>query len=47
MGWMIWVLGFDSLQGLGISLFTTTSRTAASYPVGTRGSFTGGKEAGT
>jgi hypothetical protein len=26
MGWMIGVLGFDSWQGLGIFLFTTTSR---------------------
>jgi hypothetical protein len=28
MGWMIGVLGFDSRWGLGIFLFTTTSRTA-------------------
>jgi hypothetical protein len=28
MGWMIGVLGFDSWQGLGISLFTTASRMA-------------------
>jgi hypothetical protein len=27
-GWTIWVLGFDSLRGLGIFLFTTASRTA-------------------
>jgi hypothetical protein len=27
-GWTIEVLGFDSLRGLGIFLFTTTSRTA-------------------
>jgi hypothetical protein len=28
MGWTIGVLGFDSRRGLGIFLFTTTSRTA-------------------
>jgi hypothetical protein len=28
MGWMIGVLGFDPWQGLGIFLFTTTSRMA-------------------
>jgi hypothetical protein len=28
MSWMIGVLGFDPRQGLGIFLFTTTSRTA-------------------
>jgi hypothetical protein len=28
MGWTIWVLGFDSRQGLGIFLFTTASRMA-------------------
>jgi hypothetical protein len=28
LGWMIGVLGFDSQWGLGIFLFTTTSRTA-------------------
>jgi hypothetical protein len=28
MGWMIWVLEFDSRPGLGIFLFTTASRTA-------------------
>jgi hypothetical protein len=28
MGWMIGVLGFDSQRGLGIFLFTTTSRIA-------------------
>jgi hypothetical protein len=28
MGWMIRVLGFNSWQGLGIFLFTTTSRMA-------------------
>jgi hypothetical protein len=27
-GWTIGVLGFDSRQGMGIFLFTTTSRTA-------------------
>jgi hypothetical protein len=35
--------GFDSRQGLGIFLFTTYP---ASYPVGTRGYFSGGKAAG-
>jgi hypothetical protein len=40
------VLGFDSQQRLGISPFTTASRTA-SYPMGTRGSFPGGKAART
>jgi hypothetical protein len=29
MGWMIRVLGFDSQQGMGIFLFTTTSRMGA------------------
>jgi hypothetical protein len=28
MGWMIRIVGFDSRQGLGSFLFTTTSRTA-------------------
>jgi len=28
MGWKIRVLGFDSRRGLGIFLFTTTSKTA-------------------
>jgi hypothetical protein len=28
MGWTIWVLGFNSWQGLGIFLFTTASRMA-------------------
>jgi hypothetical protein len=28
MGWMIRVLGFDSWRGMGIFLFTTTSRMA-------------------
>jgi len=51
VGWTIRILGLDSWWGLGIFLFTTTSRTAlevhsASYPLGTRGSFPGGKAAG-
>jgi hypothetical protein len=52
MGWTIGVLGFDSRQGLGIFLFTTTSKTTAlgphltSYPVGTRGYFPGEKRPG-
>jgi hypothetical protein len=49
-GWTIGVLGFDSRRGLGIFLFTTASRPAvshpASYPMGIRGSFPGGKAAG-
>jgi hypothetical protein len=50
--WMIMVLGFNSLWGLGIFLFTTVSRMAlgpahpASYPMGTKGSFPGNKAAG-
>jgi len=48
---MIRVLQFDFQQGLGISLFTAASRMAlgghpASYPMGTRGSFPGGKMVG-
>jgi len=38
--------GFGSRRGLGIFLFNTASRTA-SYPMGTRVSFPGGKTAGT
>jgi hypothetical protein len=43
--------GFESRQGLGIFLFTTAVQTGSgahpvSYPVGTRGSFPGGKAAG-
>jgi hypothetical protein len=45
----IGVLGFDSRRGLGIFLFTTASTTVLgpTYPMGTRGSFPGGKAAGT
>jgi hypothetical protein len=50
-GWTIGVLGFYSWLRLGIFLFTTASRTTlgahpVSYPMGTRGSFPGGKAAG-
>jgi hypothetical protein len=48
-GWTIGVLGFDSRREVGIFLFTTASRTAlgpTQPPLGTRGSFPGGKAAG-
>jgi hypothetical protein len=43
--------GFESRQGLGIFLFTTVSSPGtgtypASYPMGIRGSYLGGKAAG-
>jgi len=40
-GWTIGVLEFDSRRGLG-----SPGAHPASYPVGTRGSFPGGKTAG-
>jgi hypothetical protein len=48
MGWTIGVLGFDSRRGLGIfSLYHHVQKASgdhsASYTMGTRGSFRGGK----
>jgi hypothetical protein len=49
-GWTIEVLGLDSRRGLGAALHHRVQNGSgahpASYPMGTRGSFPGGKASG-